>query len=123
MWPRKFCEKLALGILKAISQTSYFPTQEEHASAQCAACRWRKRKDDPTHTRVRGECLHPDVEAGEVSVWQRQFPCPACRRRSMRYDPDHTYKDGVSVVGAGARFTVGAQPGGRRCAIRGSSPC
>ena len=94
VWPRKFCEKLARGILKAISQANFYPTQEEYSNAKCTACRWRKRTDDPTHARVRGECLHLDIASGEVSVWQKPFSCPACKKRAMRYDPEHTYKDG-----------------------------
>ena len=36
------------------------------------------------HTRVRGECLHPDVKPDD-------FQCPGCRAHKPRSDAAHTY--------------------------------
>eukprot|EP00971_Amphidinium_carterae_P070838 1401011-Amphidinium_carterae.1 len=43
---------------------------------------------DDRHSRIPGECLHPDVEA-------IRFDCPACQQHKPRWSDGHTYELGV----------------------------
>ena len=49
---------------------------------KCKGCLDRRRADDPSHTRVRGQCKHPDVEPYE-------WTCPACVKYMPRGHKDH----------------------------------
>ena len=88
--PAFFCEGMSQGVDKVFA----YPTQEEFTAAKCKACRGRKRKDHPSHTRVEGECLYPHAApATEPDVWSKTFDCPACKGLFGRYDPGHTLRD------------------------------
>ena len=61
------------------------PEPEEAPSwKKCPGCLHRRAKDDVEHTRVRGECRHPDVQPIEWS-------CRACQQHWPRYHDDHTH--------------------------------
>ena len=51
---------------------------------KCKGCLWRLQQHDPMHTRIRGECKHPDVQP-------LTFDCPACKARKNRSDEGHTF--------------------------------
>ncbi|CAK0874738.1 unnamed protein product, partial [Prorocentrum cordatum] len=95
VWPKRLCQLLARGIKCAFDMqpVEAHPTAEELAVAGCLAYRRRQRKDDPTHTRVVGECLYPDIPAAAArSVWNRRFTCPSCKVKANRWGPRHTFK-------------------------------
>ena len=65
------------------------PAAPEPAADQytCPACRWRRPKTDPSHTRDPDTCRHPLVEP-------INWPCPGCRANRPRSHEDHTLEVG-----------------------------
>ena len=51
---------------------------------KCKGCLWRLSKFSPKHSRVRGECMHPDIIPFDEG-------CPGCRNDKPRSHPSHTY--------------------------------
>ena len=68
----------------ASSSTDNSPAE---AWRRCPGCRARARKDDPTHTRVDGECKHPHETS---SKWT----CPGCVPKAPRHDLRHNLTPG-----------------------------
>ena len=58
--------------------------EEEESWRKCKGCRWRLPKNDAAHSRVRGECEHPDVPSVT-------FDCPGCAAKRPRDNQAHTY--------------------------------
>ena len=104
-WPwamaRKVCEGIIM--LKLHLETSIdpehfaFPTRSTNTSAddearadeswrKCPGCRGRQSKTDPRHSRVRGECMWPDVKP---VVWG----CPGCKQHKPYGHPSHTHSE------------------------------
>ena len=102
-WSHAMCDRLAYGIERLVewetrqahSTASSFPSvgagpqdtgsvEVDAAWRRCKGCLWRLQKHDKAHTRIRGECKHPDVEPLE-------FLCPGCVARKSRADSTHTY--------------------------------
>ncbi|CAE7203568.1 RE1 [Symbiodinium sp. CCMP2592] len=75
--------------LNAFPSVATGPTDEGEVAVgeawrKCKGCLWRLQQNDPMHTRIRGECKHPDVKA-------LIFDCPACKARRNRSDEGHTF--------------------------------
>ena len=106
-WSKNMCDRIAYGIqqlrkslLKELRTSQALPTVEVDASGEapspsdetggsepwrkCKGCRWRLPMNDPEHSRVVGECKHPDVES-------ITFDCPGCKARRPRSDAAHTF--------------------------------
>eukprot|EP00435_Cladocopium_sp_Y103_P057491 s245_g19.t2 len=105
-WSREMRDRIAFGIQrlarKVLSQSkaelahpsmavgSDDPAQPEldegegESWRRCKGCRWRLPKNDSAHSRVPGECKHPDVPTVK-------FECPACKARKPRDHQAHTY--------------------------------
>eukprot|EP00971_Amphidinium_carterae_P123670 2449275-Amphidinium_carterae.1 len=59
---------------------------EQYARSACPACRGRQSKYDPRHTRIAGDCLHPDI--------QTELTCPGCMTGRPRWHDLHTLQPG-----------------------------
>ena len=80
-WPRDMCRIFASAIADLVLGSSVsFPTVDTR-SMVCPGCRWHKRKEDPSHTRV-DDCMHKNVEP---KVWE----CPACQSNKPRVHEEH----------------------------------
>ncbi|CAK9067108.1 Retrovirus-related Pol polyprotein from transposon RE1 (Retro element 1) (AtRE1) [Includes: Protease RE1 [Durusdinium trenchii] len=103
-WPREMCQMIAFGIeqlvraeLRKMKKEQAYPTVasdtsdpkgdsavEESPWRKCKGCLWRLQKFDSRHSRVPGECKHPDLEAIE-------FKCPGCMKGLPRSNELHDY--------------------------------
>ena len=104
-WPRAMCELIVFGIerlVRELGKAQHFAALEpsypsaavgtgdsgsvpvEEPWRNCKGCLWRLAKYDPLHSRIRGQCKHPD-EAPHT------FECPACVARKPRSDEAHTF--------------------------------
>ena len=90
-WSHNMCERIAHGIEKLAKKAKLraYPTVGTSAEPpdpsaepaaddesgelwrKCKGCRWRRPKDDPSHSRERGICKHPDIAP-------HRFECPGC---------------------------------------------
>ena len=75
-----FADWEATFVSKASKQIAY--PSDDTSKYECPGCKWRKRKDDPTHLRV-GDCKFPNVEP---KVWD----CPGCKSSKPGTHPSHT---------------------------------
>ena len=75
------------GVFVKDSQSPVTLDRSDRKSWKCKACNINTYKEDPRHTRVPGECRHPDVE----SV---QWNCPACKSNQPRAHTGHTLEAG-----------------------------
>ena len=86
-------------------------TGGDEAWRKCPGCRWRRRNDDPSHTRIPGECKHPLVQPVE-------WTCPGCKANRRRDHESHTFEAGnCKWAMAGVRAGVprqGRHPRGAR---------
>ena len=74
---------------------------------KCKGCLWRLEKYNPLHSRIRGQCKHPDVES-------IVFDCPACRKNKTRADPGHTFgPDCRHVLSQPRKSSANRRPYGR----------
>ena len=73
---------------------------------KCKGCLWRLHKYDKLHSRIRGECKHPDVVPGD-------FSCPGCIAHKPRADSTHTYGPDCRHALTNARTSVRRRPMGR----------
>ena len=64
--------------------------------SQCLGCKYRRARDDPSHSRQIGQCGYPHDEP-------RHWKCPGCQNRKPRTSDDHTYIDGE------CRLTIAAE--------------
>lgn len=120
-WSRDMCDRIAFGIQQLAASTKERPVQAMPSVAvgggdeaqedpepeeagnepwrKCKGCRWRLPKYDPQHSRVAGECKHPDTEPVT-------FDCPACKARKPRDHASHTYDDKCRHAVTAARKKV-----------------
>ena len=88
VWPKLMCQIIATSIADlATASNMYFPSSAGGASGstsgmKCRGCRWHKRKDDPSHSRV-DDCRYKDVKP---TIWK----CKACMSNKPRHHVDHT---------------------------------
>ena len=75
------------GVFVKDSQSPLTLDRSDRKSWKCKACNNNAYKEDSRHTRVPGECRHPDVE----SV---QWNCPACKSNQPRAHTGHTLEAG-----------------------------
>ena len=126
-WPVEMCQRIAFGIeqlvrneLKCIrdskmqvaypsiaSGTSDAPEdQGDESWRKCRGCLWRLHKHDVRHTRVPGECKHPEVEAVV-------FDCAGCTKGLPRASDAHTYGPDCRHALTSARTGVRKRPHAR----------
>ena len=103
-WSHNMCERIAHGIEKLAKKAklrayptvgtsaeppdpSAEPAAEDESGElwrKCKGCRWRRPKDDPSHSRERGICKHPDIAP-------HKFECPGCVAHRPRNNSSHTF--------------------------------
>eukprot|EP00971_Amphidinium_carterae_P326242 6456928-Amphidinium_carterae.1 len=67
---------------------------DQYAQSTCPACRGRQSKYDPRHSRIPGDCLHPDVVT--------ELRCPGCLAGKPRWHELH------SLVPSECRWAIAA---------------
>jgi len=75
------------GVFVKDSQSPLALDRSDRKAWKCKACNINTYKEDPRHTRVPGECRHPDVES-------IQWNCPACKSNQPRAHTGHTLEAG-----------------------------
>ena len=101
------------------TQVHTFPSTADllRAVAICPACRSHKAANDPSHTRIEGECRSSHLEP---ETWE----CPGCRHRAAADSDEHTLVPGECRVGTGdgiRRRNIGSTAATSRAATGAAS--
>ena len=118
-WSKDMCDRIAFGIQQLARKVLSKPKtilahpsvaagsddpappepneeEEEEPWRKCKGCRWRLPKNDAAHSRVRGECKHPDVPSVT-------FDCPGCAAKRPCDNQAHTYGPNRHAVTTGRK--------------------